>query len=63
MFVPTKELIRKILQSMEMGYCRKRCRITFQNKITNEEIKAILNICTSKKDTIDAKRLTWYGHR
>ena len=56
------EHMRKRLQALEMEYWRRWCNLTLYDRIKNEEIRGRINICTSIHDTVDTKRLRWYGH-
>ena len=53
---------KKKLLAMEMGCWRRCCRRTLLDRIRNEDIRTEMNIDTNILDTINAKRLRWYGH-
>ncbi|CAG9828171.1 unnamed protein product, partial [Diabrotica balteata] len=58
----TMKISRNKINTTEMDYWRRSCRVSRMEKITNDEIKRRIEI---KKDTlnyIEEKRLTWYGH-
>ena len=56
------ESLRGKLLSMEMGFWRRCCRLTLMDKIRNNEIRERIGVGITIIDTIDAKRLRWYGH-
>lgn len=58
----TTEQMKKKLLAMEMGYWRRCCKLTLLDKVRNEHIRNRMNIATSIIDTIEAKKLRWYGH-
>lgn len=58
----TTEQLKKKLRATEMGYWRRCCQLTIQDKIRNEDVLARLNIGTTILDTVEAKCLRWYGH-
>ncbi|KAL3284148.1 hypothetical protein HHI36_018316 [Cryptolaemus montrouzieri] len=47
---------------MEMDYWRRSCGLTRLDRIKNTEIRERAEVDLDIKDTIEAKRLEWYGH-
>nr|CAH7720104.1 unnamed protein product [Callosobruchus chinensis] len=54
--------MEKRLLAMEMGYWRRCCKLTLLDKVRNEQIRDRMSIATTIIDTIEAKKLRWYGH-
>ena len=58
----TTEQMKKKLLAMEMGYWRRCCKVTLRDRVRNDEIRERMGIGLSIIDTIESKRLRWYGH-
>lgn len=52
----------KKLKAMEMDFWRRSCGLTLLDKVKNEEIKRKAEVSINIMDTIEVKRLKWYGH-
>ncbi|XP_050497794.1 uncharacterized protein LOC126878967 [Diabrotica virgifera virgifera] len=50
------------IKAMEMNYWRRCCRLTRLDRVRNEDIRRQMEIDLDIIDTIEAKRLNWYGH-
>lgn len=50
------------LTAMEMDYWRRSCGLTLLDKVRNEEIRRKAEVSFNIIDTIEIKRLKWYGH-
>lgn len=50
------------LKAMEMEFWRRSCNIKRTDRIRNEEIRQRMGIATNIIDTIEGRRLKWYGH-
>lgn len=55
--------IRKQLKAMEVVYWRHHSRLTLHDGVRNEDICGRLNIETTVMDTVDVKKVRWYGHK
>lgn len=53
---------RSRLTALEMDYWRRSCRISRLDHVRNETIRQMMNVQGTILDTIDRKRLIWYGH-
>ena len=56
------EKSKKKLRAVEMEYWRRCCALTKLDKIRNEEIRNRVGVSIDIIDTIESKRLSWYGH-
>lgn len=53
---------RSRLMAVEMDYWRRSCRISRLDHVRNDTIREMMNVEGTIMDTVDKKRLTWYGH-
>lgn len=53
---------KKKFLTLQMDFLRRSCRVSKLEHITNEEIRNRMNIDSTIVDTIEQKRLIWYGH-
>ena len=47
---------------MEMDYWRRCCRLTRLDRVRNVEIRQAMGIDLDIIETIEARRLNWFGH-
>ena len=50
------------IKAMEMEFWRRSCQLTRMDKVRNTEIRARMGIDIDIIETIEVKRLKWYGH-
>jgi hypothetical protein len=50
------------IKAMEMNYWRRCCQLTRRDRVRNTEIRERMGIDIDVLETIECKRLKWYGH-
>jgi hypothetical protein len=50
------------LEAVEMDFIRRSCRVSRQQRMTNEEIKRKINKEKILLKKMEERRLKWYGH-
>jgi hypothetical protein len=56
------DCLRRKLCEMEVGSCRKCCRLTLKDRVRNGEMEGRTEAEETVMDTIEKQRLLWYGH-